>query len=242
MHWNGANARGLNMHYLLCDLTSHVPVVLSRESESQRRTVGSVAFIFSLLQAKILQVTITWMTILDFLASFCNVLAGEKISCIFLGINFCSESQDYVWIKVIFFLLEKNTISLYQVGTWHCRGGDGCWNEGRFFAWEEANRKGFMRWRRDKERKWNQAVNLVAAIFDLCLSANSITTLWLNVHAHYALYSPSRPCKYSTKYSASFCPNIFFHLYCIKTLRPIIGERKNTIFLLYNAFHSQLLY
>lgn len=84
------------MHYLLCDLTSHVPVVLSRESESQRRTVGSVAFIFSLLQAKILQVTITWMTILDFLASFCNVLAGEKISCIFLGINFCSESQDYV--------------------------------------------------------------------------------------------------------------------------------------------------
>lgn len=38
---------------------------------------------------------------------FCNDLAEENISCIFLEINFCSESQDYVWIKAIFILLEK---------------------------------------------------------------------------------------------------------------------------------------
>lgn len=47
------------------------------------------------------------MTILDFLAMFCNDLAEENISCIFLEINFCSESQDYIWIKAIFVLLEK---------------------------------------------------------------------------------------------------------------------------------------
>lgn len=135
-------------------------------------------------------------------------------------------------------------ISLHQAGTWVYSRWSGCWNKGRFvfFSWVGADRKGFMRWKRVKERKWNQAVNLLATIFDLWLSANRMGALWLDVHAHYMLYSPSRHCTYSTMYSASFCPNIFFHLYCIKTLRPIIGERKNTIFLLYNAFHSQLLY
>lgn len=49
------------MHYLLCDLTSHVPVVLSRDSQSQRRTVGSVAFTSCSVfyMKKILQVAIT---------------------------------------------------------------------------------------------------------------------------------------------------------------------------------------
>lgn len=167
-------------------------------------------------------------------------LQGKRFPAYFLEL--ISALSPRTVFELFFFILEKNTISLYQVGTWHCRGQGSCWNEGRFvFRLGGGQQERFYEMK-ERQRKWNQAVNLVAAIFDLCLSANSITTLWLNVHAHYALYSPSRPCKYSTKYSASFCPNIFFHLYCIKTLRPIIGERKNTIFLLYNAFHSQLLY
>lgn len=210
---------------------------------SQRRTVGNVVFTScSVFHGKkyCRWPSLGWLFWI-FLQAFAMILQRKIFPAYFLKLI---SALSPMTMFEVFYSSKKNPQSHFT------RWGPGTAGDGEaagmrvdlFFAWEEANRRGFMRWRRDKERKWNQAVNLVAAIFDLWLSANSNTALWLDVHAHYVLYSPSRHCKYSTTYSASFCPNIFFHLYCIKTLRPIIRERKNTIFLLYNAFHSQPLY
>lgn len=94
------------------------------------------------------------MTILGFLASFCNFPAEEKISCMFLGINVYFESQNYVGIKA--FLLEKKKCKSHFT-----RLGPGSVVDGEaagirvdlFFSWVGANRKGFMRWRKAEERK-----------------------------------------------------------------------------------------
>lgn len=132
MHQRCANASGLYTHYLLCNLTAQVPVVFSGESQNQRRGVGRVAFTVcsDFHGQKYCRWLSPWMTILGFLASFCNFPAEEKNSCMFLGINVYFKSQNYVGIKA--FLLEKNPqISLYQAGAWLCSGWRSCWNKGR---------------------------------------------------------------------------------------------------------------